>query len=300
MDGLIQWGLGVVQWIQTFRSPILDQFIFSINFLGDEDFFLLFLPFVYWCINKALGYRFAFLFLLSEFANEFLKSIFAQPRPYQVNDKLYAPIKTEGYGIPSGHTQRNIVTWGYFATQLGRPLARTFAWLWWVVALVIPILVGIARMYLGDHFPQDVIAGWVIGAVLVVIYLALQPRAAAWLNTRASFALKLAIAILAPLVLAAILLVPNTSVTMGALLGFGVGVVLEEKFVHFSPRGEWWKQIVKIVIGLAVAIAIRFALKPLLPAGDVFTLARYAVIGFWMGVGAPWVFVMAKLARKVS
>jgi membrane-associated phospholipid phosphatase len=297
MDGLIQWGLGVVQWVQTFRSPILDQFIFSINFLGDEEFYLLFLPFVYWCVNKSLGYRFAFLFLLAEFANEFLKSIFAQPRPHQVSDKLYAPIKTAGYGIPSGHTQRNIVTWGYFATQLGRPLTRALAWLWWVIAFVIPILVGIARMYLGDHFPQDVIAGWLIGAAIVVIYVALQPRVAAWL-ARASFALKLAIAIIAPLALAAILLVQNISVTMGALLGFGVGAVLEDKYLRFSSRGEWWKQIVKLAIGLGIGLGLRIVLKPILGDALPMNFVRYAIIGWWFAFGAPWVFVKARLAAN--
>jgi len=62
----------------------------------------------------------------------------------------------------------------------------------------------------------------------------------------------------------------------------------------------WWKQIIKIVIGLAVAIALRFALKPLLPAGDMFTMVRYAVIGFWMGVGAPWMFVIARLSQRTK
>lgn len=290
MDGLIQWGLMVVQWIQSFRNPILDQFFLTINFLGDEEFYLLFFPLIFWCFSKPIGYRLAFLFLFSEWSNQLLKNVFAAPRPYQVNDKLYAPVKTGGYGIPSGHTQGTVVTWGNLATQLKSSL-------WWVLAVAIPLCVGIGRMYLGDHFPQDVIAGAIIGIMLVAAYAVLQPRAATWLNARASFTLKLTLAVIVPLALAAIFL-STAAVGLGALLGFAIGLVLEEEYVRFDPRGVWWKQIVKLAIGLAVALGLRLALKPILPAGDVFTFVRYTVIGLWMALGAPWVFVVARLAEK--
>ena len=101
-----------------------------------------------------------------------------------------------------------------------------------------------------------------------------------------------------PLLLALIRLNPETAVSLGAMLGFNIGLMLEMQSVHFDPRGEWWKQIIKVVIGLAVAVALRFALKPLLPAGDMFTMVRYAVIGLWMGIGAPWVFVMTRLSQQ--
>jgi membrane-associated phospholipid phosphatase len=287
MTDLIQWGLAVVQWVQSFRHPILDQFFLAINFLGEEDFYLLFLPFLFWCVQKQLAYRLAFLFLFSSYVNQFFKNLFAAPRPYQVDPKLYAPLKTTGYGIPSGHTQSATVTWGYFATQLKTPL-------WWTLAIALPLLVGIARMYLGDHFPQDVIAGALIGAILVALFAAFQARAAQWL-TRASFAMRLALAIIVPLVLAALAL-KDSGAALGALWGFAVGLVLEEEYLRFEPRGEWWKQIAKLVIGLAIALGLRVGIKPLLPEGDVFTLARYAVIGFWLSFGAPWVFVKSKLA----
>ena len=47
-----------------------------------------------------------------------------------------------------------------------------------------------------------------------------------------------------------------------------------------------------------MVIGLRFAIKAVLPTGDVFTLVRYAVIGLWIGVGAPWVFVKARLASS--
>lgn len=239
-----------------------------------------------------MGYRLAFLFLFSEWTNQALKTWFAAPRPHDVDPKLYAPIKTTGYGIPSGHTQGTVVTWGNLATQLKSAL-------WWTLAIVIPLFVGIGRMYLGDHFPQDVIAGALIGIVLVAGYAWLQPRAATWLNARASFALRLVLAAMVPLALAIIYL-GTAAVGLGAMLGFLVGLVLEERYVRFSPRAVWWKQALKLAIGLAIALGLRLGLKPLLGDAAMMTMLRYAVIGLWMALGAPWVFVIAKLAGHES
>ncbi len=290
MDGLIQWGLEVVRWIQTFRNPVFDQFFLTINVLGDEEFYILFLPILFWCLHKALGMRFGFLFLLSMYTNQFLKNFFAAPRPYQVDGKLYSPIKTSGYGLPSGHAQGTTTVWGYLATQLKTPL-------WWAIGVAIPLFVGIGRMYLGDHFPQDVLLGWAFGIVFVVAYAMLQPRTGDWLK-RQSLGMKLALAVILPLGLAVLHLTTDTATLIGTLLGFYVGLVLEEEWIRFDARIVWWKQIVKMVIGIAVALSLRFGLKAILPASDIFNLARYAVIGLWIGLGAPWVFVTTRLAER--
>jgi hypothetical protein len=75
-------------------------------------------------------------------------------------------------------------------------------------------------------------------------------------------------------------------------------VLLEDQFVRFEPRTAWWKQVLKLALGLAVALGLRLAIKPLLPLGNLSDMVRYAVIGLWLGAGAPWVFVMARLAEK--
>ena len=68
--------------------------------------------------------------------------------------------------------------------------------------------------------------------------------------------------------------------------------------MRFEPRGVWWKQVLKLTIGLAIALGLRLAIKPLLPPGNVSDMLRYAVIGLWLGLGAPWAFVLARLARR--
>lgn len=287
MDGLIQWGLGIVQWIQTFRNPLFDAFFQTINFLGEEDFYVLFLPLLFWCLHKTLGMRLGAVLVFSTYVNQSLKDLFAAPRPHDFPN-VWSPFKTAGYGIPSGHAQGTATFWGYVATQL-----KTRAW--WTLAVVIPLLVGIGRMYLGDHFPQDVLAGWALGIVIVAAYALYQPRVGAWLSAQ-SLARQIALGAVIPLALFALHATNDTAKSAGVLLGFYACLPLEARFVRFDARATWLKQIVKFALGLAVLLALRFGLKAIFPEQAVFDLLRYALMGAWVSVGAPWVFVKAKLA----
>jgi membrane-associated phospholipid phosphatase len=293
MSDFIPWGLSVVQWIQSFRNPFLDLFFQSANFLGEVNFYLAFVPLLYWCIHKDIGRRFGLLFIFSTYANLYLKDFFAQPRPYQVDANLYAPTKESSFGIPSFHSQGTTLTWGYLATQFK---AR---WLW-VLAVVIPVFASIGRMYVGVHFPQDVIAGGAIGLALFIAYAAFEPRVGAWFATRASLAIKLTAAILVPLALAAIHLTPDTGTAAGTLLGFSVGLVLEEEFVRFGTHGELWKQIAKLAIGGIVLLALQQGIKFFLPEAGVNNFIRYSIVALWLALGAPWVFVKAKIVEQIT
>jgi hypothetical protein len=212
----------------------------------------------------------------------------ALPRPYQLDPRVRALDPQTDTSFPSAGAMATVIFWGYLAMQF----RQRALWFWAIVAIV---LVGLARVYLGAHYPTDVIASIIIGAVIlaavmrgdIVERIVVSPRAAQWLA-----------AIAVPIVLAVIYLNAETAVTLGAMLGFGVGLLLEDRFVRFDPRGEWWKQILKLVLGLAIALGLRLAIKPLLPLGNVSDMLRYAVIGLWLGAGAPWAFVMARLANR--
>ncbi|MBI5652335.1 MAG: phosphatase PAP2 family protein [Chloroflexi bacterium] len=293
MNDLIQWGLAVVQWIQTFRNPVFDLFFATINFLGEEDFYILFLPLLFWCLHKTLGLRLGVILMFSTYVNQTLKDFFAAPRPYQVDNKLYAPFKTTGYGIPSGHSQSTATFWGFFATQLKTRVA-------WIIAIAIPFFVGIGRMYLGDHFPQDVLLGWMLGIVIVAVYAWIQPRASNWIGAQ-SFALQIAIAIIAPLALFALHPTIDTAKSIGVLIGFYAGAPVEARWIRFDARAAWLKQVIKFALGLAILLALRFGLKAIFPQDVVlFDFIRYAAMGVWVSIGAPFVFVRARLAQKMT
>ena len=287
MNDLLQFQIGITLWLQSI-SPALDSVFKAINFLQTEEFFLLALPIVWWCIDKRIGASLAILFLSSDYLVRFIKGLIALPRPYQVDPRVRPLDPQTDTSFPSAGTMATVIFWGYLAPQF----RRRALWVWTILAIV---LVALARVYLGAHYPTDVLASVVIGAIILAVVnggslverIASAPRAAQWIA-----------AIGAPIVLAVIYLNAETAVGLGALLGFGVGVLLEAQFVCFDPRGAWWRQLLKLVIGLAIALGLRLAIKPLLPPGNVSDMARYAVIGVWLGVGAPWVFVRTKLATR--
>ena len=288
MDGLIQWGLAIVQWIQTFRNPLLDPIMGTTYYLGAEDFFILFLPLIFWCVRKSLGIRLGFVLIFSNYVNLVCKDFFAAKRPWQVDDKLYAPFKTEGFGIPSGHSQGAVTFWGYIATQM-----KTRGW--WILAIVMSLFIGIGRMYVGDHFPQDVLLGWALGIVIVAAYAILQPRVGTWIGKQ-SLAMQVGLAIVVPLILVALHPTNDAAKSMGVILGMFALLPIEEKYIRFDEHTTWVKQIIKFAIGAAVILALRFGLKAILPEQVIFDLIRYAAMGAWAVLGAPWVFVKTKLA----
>ncbi|HID87799.1 MAG TPA: phosphatase PAP2 family protein [Anaerolineae bacterium] len=292
------WGIEFNVWLQTFSTPFLDALFKAITFMGNEEFYLILLPLVYWCFDKGIGVRLVFLYLLGAYINTGLKDLFGAPRPFQfAPERVRAIGDAKGYGFPSGHSQGSAMVWSYLATQVGR-------W-FWIAGIGLPLLVGLSRMYLGVHFPGDVLGGWAIGAVCVALYVWLAPAAARWLR-RTPLALKLALAIVIPLVLVAIHLNDDTVKAMAALMGLGAGIALEVQHVGFSARGGWWKRALRFLVGAVVLLALYLGLKLVFPGEEqvgplvatVFRMLRYGLIGLWAGFVGPWAFVSLKLAEK--
>jgi membrane-associated phospholipid phosphatase len=284
-------------WLQTFSNPFLDALFKAITSMGDEEFYLILLPLVYWCFDKWLGARLAFLFLLSSYINTGLKDLFGAPRPFQfAPHRVRAIVKAKGYGFPSGHSQGSATVWGYLATQVRRGF--------WVVGIGLPLLIGLSRMYLGVHFPGDVLGGWAIGAVCVAFYVWVTPAAARWLS-RTALPLRLALAIVIPLILVAIHPTDDTVKAMATLMGMGAGIALEAQYVDFSARGVWWKRVLRFLLGAVVLSALYLGLKLVFPGEEqvgtlvatVFRMLRYGLLGLWASFVGPWTFVRLRLAE---
>ena len=110
---------------------------------------------------------------LASLANEVLKAFIARARP----DVLEPIVEERGFSFPSGHSALGTVAWGVLAVLVMRsrlPLAMRRAI---VIGLGILIfLIGISRVWLGVHYPTDVLAGWTAGAVIVLVYARLTRR----------------------------------------------------------------------------------------------------------------------------
>jgi membrane-associated phospholipid phosphatase len=289
----LDWGVDVIRWFQQF-SPILDLPFKSLTFLGNLEFFLIFMPLIYWCIDRRMGARLLVLFLISAYVNAISKVVAGQPRPFQYDSRVQQLVHATGGGLPSGHTQGTVVVWGYLASQIrsGRL---------WIIAGFLMIAIPISRLYLGVHFPTDLFGGYFLGSVLLILYLRFVLKVETWLVAKGVI-WQTAAAVILPILL--FWFSPQGSryalSACGALLGFLPGIALERRWIRFRSGGRFWQRSLRFVVGLIVLLGIwlglRFAFSGLEPV-SLFRVVRYACVGLWGALGAPWLFVRLRLAK---
>jgi hypothetical protein len=201
----------------------------------------------------------------------------------------------------SGHTQGAVVVWGYLAYHIKKSWFRVFA-------VLIFLLIGFSRMYVGVHFPQDVIGGFIVGVVYLILWILLEPKVREWLS-RQTVIVRYSLAVLVPLVIWFLNPSEATATPMGAAIGLGVGFVYEGQTVNFSVTGSTRQRILRAVFGLVVILVSYFGLGNIFGNFDesmgetmetIWRLVRYAIIGFGGGWFLPWLFVKTGLADLKS
>jgi membrane-associated phospholipid phosphatase len=325
MNPIYEWGINLIIALQT-SAPWLPAPMQFFSFLGTEEFYLFFLPFLYWCVDVRLGVRVGVMLTLSNSVNGFFKLAFHQPRPYWLSTQVQPGGSETSYGIPSGHAQQATTIWGVVGSS-GRK------WLRWLMVAVI-LLIGYSRIVLAVHFPTDVLMGWLIGGLLLWAFLKWEAPVMAWFN-RFTLAQKIGLAFAASMVmlvvsLAGLAFVPSadppeweanaahffppepgqTAINprdttgevgvVGTFFGLAAGVILLFHQGGFDSRGAWWKRTVRFVIGVVGVAILWLGLRMVFPrdaslAAQVLRYARYALVGFWVAYGAPKVFIGLKL-----
>jgi membrane-associated phospholipid phosphatase len=296
LENVLDWGIEVVLWFQQF-SPALDLPFKSLTFLGNLEFFLILMPLIYWCLERRTGVRLLILFLISAYLNSIAKVLLDQPRPFQYDPRVKALVPAGGGGLPSGHTQGAVVVWGYLGSKVRQPA------MWGFVGFLM-IGIPVSRLYLGVHFPTDLIGGYILGALLLIVYLELASKAEAWLVQKGVI-WQFIVATILPVLF--ILMSPrgdlNSLNASGILLGFAPGIVLERRLIKFCSGGSLAQRTLRFVVGLIVLFTIwmglRIAFVGWEPA-SLYRVIRYALVGLWGGLGAPWLFVRLKLAETES
>lgn len=107
--------------------------------------------------GQQVAYEMAGGMIVTAVATGVLKKLVNRPRPYETYDDIYPDVREEGNSFPSGHTSMAFST----ATTL---LLTTEKWYYAAPAFAWAMGVGYSRIYLGQHYPSDVIAGAIVGA----------------------------------------------------------------------------------------------------------------------------------------
>ncbi len=300
--------LDLIRAFQTLWQPWLTSFFTIVTTLGGPIVYILITPLVFWLVSARHGYRLMVLVLLSVWFNSVLKDASAQliadtgplyaTRPYLVadvhtcvRDPAFDPAallaafckEEESFAFPSGHAQTSLVFWGYLALILMTWRAR-------IAAFVAVLLIGVSRIYLGQHWPLDVLGGWLIGAAWLAggVSLLNQDEARPGLINR----VLLAITLLAVLLLFWLDPDPtfNRARSLGLVLGGGLGYALQQRSGSFPVRAPLGIQIKKTAIGLLGVVLIYVGLGAILPDVAAIKFGIAALAGAWAFGGAPLIF----------
>jgi len=161
-------GLDVVVWLQAHGSPGLNELAQAIHVLGaPATYLVLVLAFLIRGADREQIYLWVFTLVIAILFTDALKLLFQAPRPYQVAPNLVKllVVQRSSYGLPSGHVAGALAMSGLAAVWGGR------RWTWLLVAAY-TLLVAWGRMYAGVHYPQDVIAGALVG--LLALWFSLR------------------------------------------------------------------------------------------------------------------------------
>ncbi len=291
MEGVLLWGVDVVRAIQTISSPGLTSVMKILTLAGSEYFYLLFLPILFWCVDERFGARFGLVFLFSSFVNSWTKVLFAQPRPYDLDPAVGLSRETS-YGLPSGHAQGTSTFWGLLAPRFRKPWGL-------LLAIFVPLLVSFTRLYLGVHFPTDIIAGLALGWVFALAGLLLGDTVAKLMST---WHLRIKIIVAATIAIVMNALNMHDTSLSGVFFGTAVGAAfLFEKLRFDASSGSFGQKAARLALGLAGILVIYFGVKLVAPKADedlyaLFRFIRYGLVGAWVSLGAPWTFLRLKLA----
>jgi membrane-associated phospholipid phosphatase len=318
-------GIQLIASIQTMPWLVTPMKFFS--FLGSEEFFLLMIPLLYWSVDTALSLRIGLILLVSTWLNDVIKVLFHDPRPYWYTTNVAAHANESSFGVPSGHSQTAVAVWGMIAYYINRPWA-------WIASITIMVLIGMSRIYLGVHFPTDVLAGWLIGGILLFCFIKFWNPVAAWLK-KMTFAQQVLVAFLVSLafigtvgfavyslgswtipedwLLNAAVAFPDGPIpnpldisgiisTAGTLFGLSIGLAWFTRRGGFSIDGSLGQRAARFLVGLIGVAILYVGLKLILPSGDgalpyLFRYLRYGLVGAWVSAGAPWLFIRMKLAK---
>jgi len=291
---ILELGIDIIHWLEAFRSPLLNQFFFVVTDIGSTAGYLAMLPILWWAFSWKLGARLFVALVLSIYINTLIKDLVSLPRPFVYAD--IANLRAPGeFSFPSGHAQQAAVFFGLLALHFKK------RWFTTVAALTV-FLIGFSRVYLGAHFPSDVLAGWTLGAAIAWGY-------ARWSETLAEKAAGLSLnaqvllVICLPIALALLNPSRNTALAMGGLAGALGGLVfayhqgLYQEGMQARSRRAW------LVVGLLGLPLIYFALRLLSPGQDsvyyyLYLWLRLAAIGLWVSFLVPRIVAVIRDRRQ--
>jgi membrane-associated phospholipid phosphatase len=281
----------IVIFIQQLRSDFFDFFFTAASFALDMPMLILVFVILYWCVDKKYGVVFVVSFFVGSILNGLVKIIVRSPRPYDPRiEILYGDSTNNTYAFPSGHSQYA----SSFATGVSLKVYRSamrFKWTLYAASVLIALLGGFSRLYLGVHFLEDVIAGLAmgVGLMLLLIWAISKIKNDLWY-----------IAFLVPLYIIMIFQ-PDHQLYgfIGALTGVVVGSLIETRFIKMQHAKSKRVNILRVACGYPPTLGL-FAIRYFLFGGTHVVIDYFMMlaVGAYSLLLAPFLFTRLKFFNE--
>ena len=251
----MEWEVGLIQWIQTNLSSA-GGLAGLFSFIGSETGLLLIVMTVMFCWRKKAGQKLLLIVSALNMWLPMIKSIVLRPRPYTEHpDRIKAltlketearDVVTQGYSFPSMHSASVPALYFTLAKEVKKK------WLW-ILAAVLTVLVGVSRFVVGEHYPTDVLAGWILGFAAIGVF-ALMDR---YVHNEWLYYLILLVSALPGLFY---IRTNDFYTSLGCLIGAAVTIPFERRFVDFQDT----RKIPVMILRLTGALLSYFIINSLL------------------------------------
>lgn len=313
------FGIELIQFLAEHRTEPATWFFQLFTFIGDLEGYVLVIAFLYVAVDKRLAFRLSVLTLITMSLNHFSKTLIANPRPF-VSDGSYsgkwavsaakaADLATE-YSTPSGHAMAGSAFYTFLYTSVKDRRVR-------IACILLLLLTGLSRPYLGVHYLEDVLLGWLLG-ISIALFSVQYSESIGNLWNRFSYGQQVASAVAASLALWFTTRAlggwstdgqPSAFVSYaGFLTGVVVAYPLEATKLGFDPRSSTpSSKALRYALSVGMIIATLILLDAgftavstdATPLGDLLRYVRYAtasVVGLFL---APLVFLKLGLAERI-
>ncbi len=304
--------ISILEWLGEHRSGFLTKIMSLVTKGGSEIAVIAIVCFAYWCMNRRTGNRMLLTMVSGLMLNQLLKILFVTRRPWLRSARV-KPVESalpdaSGYSFPSGHTTNAVSAYGGLA--YGKAVNALFKVLAWVLIA----LIGLSRLYLGVHTPQDVLVSLAAGIALLFLMDALSekleknpaldiPICACILLTGAATLLITLLRTYPPESDAAEIAKNTQDIfkMVGAMIGLISGWLLERRFIRFEKPSGLLYAACRFVLGLVLVLALLKGLKPLFGGEDEtkwLSIVRYAAT--CLGALFVWPLIFTKIERKLD
>ena len=154
----------ILLWLHQHSNSAIDSLMLGLTMLANPEFVIMLvatsLGLLLWYRRVWAAQIFVLTCLGGVILNQGLKLVFVRPRP-----RLWTPLVVEhSYGFPSGHALGSLVLYGFLAVLLADRYPRYRVGIYSIASLISGAI-GLSRLFLGVHYPTDIIAGYAVGFV---------------------------------------------------------------------------------------------------------------------------------------